>query len=178
MRPTFGMTTNLRSHSALGCSCVQGILLMTGGKPRFPAGPPCMVNKGKAKGLSRSHSTHPDQEPRTNAFAAGLESIPPDDWRRTWAADRTIMLRRTSKRVKEVVDKMCLPAVVRLSRSFWVDARNGTDAEKLQFVMRQLPLITDWLPHQHTRATALWNDRTRCREACRSAGAEPSADAP
>jgi hypothetical protein len=39
---------------------------------------------------------------------------------------------------------MCLPAVVRLSRSFWVDARNGTDAEKLQFVMRQLPLITAW----------------------------------
>ena len=37
-----------------------------------------------------------------------------------------------------------LPAVVRLSRSFWDDARNGTDAEKLQFVMRQLPLITAW----------------------------------
>ena len=31
----------------------------------------------------------------------------------------------TSKRVKEVVDKIRLPAVVRLSRSFWDDARNG-----------------------------------------------------
>ncbi len=52
------------------------------------------------------------------------------------------MLRRTSKRVKEVVDKMRLPAVVRLSRSFWNDARNSTTAEKLQFVMRQLTLMT------------------------------------
>ena len=52
------------------------------------------------------------------------------------------MLRRTSKRVKEVVDKMRLPAVVRLSRSFWNDARNGTAAKKLESVMRQLPLMT------------------------------------
>ncbi len=52
------------------------------------------------------------------------------------------MLKRTSKRVKEVVDKMRLPAVVRLSRSFWDDARNGTAAEKLLFVIRQLPLMT------------------------------------
>jgi len=48
------------------------------------------------------------------------------------------MLRRTSKRVKEVVDKMRLPAVVRLSTSFWDDARNGTEKEKRQFVLRQL----------------------------------------
>jgi hypothetical protein len=48
------------------------------------------------------------------------------------------MLRRTSKRVKEVVDKMRLPAVVRLSRSFWDDARNGTEQSKRQFVLRQL----------------------------------------
>jgi hypothetical protein len=39
------------------------------------------------------------------------------------------MLRRTSKRVKEVVDKMRLPAVVRLSRSFWDATRNGTEKE-------------------------------------------------
>ena len=58
-------------------------------------------------------------------FAAALEAIPSDDWCRTWAAGRTIMLRSTSKKVKEVVDKMRLPAVVRLSRSFWDDTRNG-----------------------------------------------------
>jgi Ran GTPase-activating protein (RanGAP) involved in mRNA processing and transport len=54
------------------------------------------------------------------------------------------MLRRTSKRVKEVVDKMRLPAVVRLSRRFWSDFRNGTAAEKLQFVLRQLTPLTTW----------------------------------
>jgi hypothetical protein len=54
------------------------------------------------------------------------------------------MLRRTSKKVKEVVDKMRLPAVVRLRRSFWNDARNDTAAEKLQLVMRQLTLMTGW----------------------------------
>ena len=41
-----------------------------------------------------------------------------NDWSRTWVADRTIMLRRTPKTVKEEVDKMRLPTVVRLSRSF------------------------------------------------------------
>jgi hypothetical protein len=75
-------------------------------------------------------------------FAAALEVNPSEDWCRTWAADRTIMLRRTSKRVKEVVDKMRLPAVVRLIRSFWGDARNGTEEAKLEFVMRQLALMT------------------------------------
>jgi Leucine-rich repeat (LRR) protein len=59
-----------------------------------------------------------------------------------WPADRTIMLRRTSKRVKEVVDKMRLPAVVRLRRSFWDDARNGTEKAKLEFVLRQLAAMT------------------------------------
>jgi hypothetical protein len=49
--------------------------------------------------------------------------------------DRTIVLRRTSKRIKEVVDKVRLPVVMRLSRSFWEDSHNGTDTEKLQFVI-------------------------------------------
>ena len=52
------------------------------------------------------------------------------------------MLRRTSKRVKEVVDKMCLPAVVRLSKSFSDDARNGTATAKRQFVLSQLEVMT------------------------------------
>jgi Ran GTPase-activating protein (RanGAP) involved in mRNA processing and transport len=77
-----------------------------------------------------------------DAFAAALEAIPAEDWCRTWAAGMTIMLRRTSKRVREVVDKMRLPAVVRLRWSFWDDARNGTAAEKLQVVMRQLAALT------------------------------------
>jgi small ubiquitin-related modifier len=81
--------------------------------------------------------------PAADDFAAALEAVPADDWSRTWAADRTITLRRTSKRVKEVVDKMRLPAVVLLSRSFWDDARNGTAAEKLDFVFKQLAALTD-----------------------------------
>jgi hypothetical protein len=90
---------------------------------------------------TRTTSPAPTTQPAllaTDYFAAALGALPPDDWSRTWAADRTIMLRRTSKRVKEVVDKMRLPAVVRLSRSFWDDARNGTENEKIQFVLRQL----------------------------------------
>ncbi len=38
------------------------------------------------------------------------------------------MMRRTSKRVKEVVDKMVLSVVVHLSKIFWYDARDDTDA--------------------------------------------------
>jgi hypothetical protein len=88
-------------------------------------------------------------------FAAALEAIPAEDWCRTWAAGRTIMLRRTSKRVKEIVDKMRLPAVVRLSRSCWGDTHNDTADEKRQFVLRQLPLMTAWVPYHHTRAAAV-----------------------
>jgi Ran GTPase-activating protein (RanGAP) involved in mRNA processing and transport len=54
------------------------------------------------------------------------------------------MMRRTSKRVKEAVDKMHLPAVVRLSRSFWCDARNGTGEAKLEFVFMKLEAMTAW----------------------------------
>jgi Ran GTPase-activating protein (RanGAP) involved in mRNA processing and transport len=77
-----------------------------------------------------------------DAFVAALGAVPAEDWCRTWAAGRTIVLRRTSKRVKEVVDKMRLPAVVRLSRSFWDDARNGTEEAKLELVLRQLAAMT------------------------------------
>ncbi len=77
-----------------------------------------------------------------DAFAAALGAIPADDWCRTWAADRTMMLRRTSKTVKGVVDKLRLPAFVCLSRSFLNDTCYGTAAEKLQFVFRQLVALT------------------------------------
>ncbi len=77
----------------------------------------------------------------TDAFAKALGALPAYEWSRTWAADRTIMLRMTSKRFKEVVDKMRLPAVVLLSRSFWGN-RNGTAAKKRQFVLKQLAAMT------------------------------------
>jgi hypothetical protein len=53
-----------------------------------------------------------------DAFAAALGAIPANDWWRTWAAGRTIMLRMTSKPVKNAVDKLRPPAIVRLSRAF------------------------------------------------------------
>ncbi len=77
-----------------------------------------------------------------DAFATPLDAVPAGDWCRTWAAGRTIMLRSTSKKVQEVVDKMRLPVVVRLNRSFRDDTRNVTTAEKLQFVMTQLVVFT------------------------------------
>jgi hypothetical protein len=97
------------------------------------------------KKRTRTTSPAPTTQPAllaADGFAAALGALPPDDWCRTWAAGRTIMLRRTSKIVKEVVDKMRLPAVVRLSRSFWDDARNGTEKEKRQFVLRQLTAMS------------------------------------
>jgi hypothetical protein len=107
------------------------------------------TEKGKQPAVQKKRTRTTRQAPTTrpallaaDLFVAVLGAIPDDDWSRTWAAGRTIMLRRTSKRVKEVVDKMRLPAVVRLSRSFWDDARNGTEKEKRQFVLRQVSAMS------------------------------------
>ena len=78
----------------------------------------------------------------TGAFAAALSSIPSDDWGRTWPAERTMMLRMTSKRVKEAVDKLRLPTVLNLNKAFWNDVRCGTPATKLQHILTQLDKMT------------------------------------
>jgi hypothetical protein len=78
----------------------------------------------------------------TGAFAAALSSIPSDAWGRTWPADRTMMLRRTSKRVKEAVDKLRLPTVLNLNKAFWNNLRYGTPADKLQHILTQLEKMT------------------------------------
>jgi Ran GTPase-activating protein (RanGAP) involved in mRNA processing and transport len=49
-------------------------------------------------------------------FVAALEVVPAEDWCRTWTACRTIMLLMTSKRVREIVVKIRLPAVIRLRK--------------------------------------------------------------
>jgi hypothetical protein len=87
-----------------------------------------------------------------DAFPAVLGSLPLELWEifimnSTWAADRTIMLRMTSKRVKELVDKMSPTVVVCWRRSFmeeeWYELRvNGTAAEKLLLVFRQLAVLS------------------------------------
>jgi len=78
-------------------------------------------------------------------FVIVLEAVPVEDWCRTWPAERTIMLRMTSKRVKEVVDKMRPPAVVRLCRKYWDDF-NSIQKLKLKpekILMRQLLSLVD-----------------------------------
>jgi len=65
----------------------------------------------------------------------------------------------TSKTVQEAVDKLCLPAVVPWSWSFWKAPTtqktkkhaelNDTAAEKLAFVFRQLAALTAWSHHQN-----------------------------
>jgi hypothetical protein len=58
--------------------------------------------------------------------------------------DRTIILRRTSKKVQGEEDKMRLPDVDRLRRSFLYNYRcvGSTTSEKLQFVLRKITLMT------------------------------------
>jgi hypothetical protein len=80
-------------------------------------------------------------------FAAVLSAVPDDDWIRTWAASKTIMLSMTSKGIKELLGKMRLPVDVYFSRSFWNNNRNGNSRadEKIQLVTRHLNvLVTKW----------------------------------
>ena len=67
-------------------------------------------DRGKVK-------TETDKVLDSDVFTTVLDAVPVEDWCRTWAAGRTIMLRWTSKKVKEVVDKVRLPTVVRWSRN-------------------------------------------------------------
>jgi hypothetical protein len=63
------------------------------------------------------------QEGQLAPLEEALGAIPAEDWGRTWSASRTIMLRNTSKKVKELLEKMSLPTVVRLRWSVWDDFR-------------------------------------------------------
>jgi hypothetical protein len=89
----------------------------------------------------------------SNAFAVALQTVPTEDWCRNWPSNRTIMLSKTSKEIKKIIDNMRLPADVRWSWRFWNDSSNGivskgdsrvsleascTTEEKLKFIMRRL----------------------------------------
>jgi hypothetical protein len=69
----------------------------------------------KATTTPRSRAAMPQHQfsPAADAFAAALEAVPADDWGRTWASDRTLMLRGTSKRFKDAVDKLRPPTIVK-----------------------------------------------------------------
>ena len=78
----------------------------------------------------------------SNAFTVALTTVPADDWGRTWAANRTIMLSKTSKEINQIINKMRLPADVCWRWRFWNNSQNGTTEEKLDFMMRQLKRMT------------------------------------
>ena len=94
--------------------------------------------------MKKSRTTLQTPLVAAGAFTAALAGVPAEDWCRTWPADTTIMLRRTSKTVKQTVDKMRLPSDVRLSRIFWCEHQILTDVEKRNLVMKQLSLMTAW----------------------------------
>jgi len=80
-------------------------------------------------------------------FVSVLSTVPEGDLYRTWSAKRTIMLRGTSKRVKELLDMMRLPVVVCLNMRFWNNIINDNSRanEKIQLVMMYLNvLVTKW----------------------------------
>lgn len=80
------------------------------------------------------------QQQSHSLFNKVIQIVPGVDLCNTWAADRTIMLRMTSKRVKEAIDKIRPPTEIILNKSFWTDSfhYNSTTNEKLEFIMRQL----------------------------------------
>jgi hypothetical protein len=86
--------------------------------------------------------TEQASEPPPDAFTAALVAIPADDWCRTWAENRTMLLRMTSKRVQEVVNRLRRPAVVKVRKAFRADTRHGTAAEQLQHILRQVEKMT------------------------------------
>ena len=101
----------------------------SGGKsktPRLPVAPPSSLG--------------------ADFFASALETLPADDWNRTWAADRTIMLRMTSKRVKNAVDKLCPPTiVVMLTQEELLDRYqiyNARPAFAVRHILKQLEKMT------------------------------------
>jgi Leucine Rich repeat len=77
--------------------------------------------------------------PADPLLVIALEAVPAEDWCRTWPDERTIMLRMTSKRVSNAVDKMRPPAVVCLCRKYWYNFN-----ARPEIVMRQLlSLVTN-----------------------------------
>jgi hypothetical protein len=80
-------------------------------------------------------------------LVALLATVPEEDWCRTWPACGTIMFRRTSKIVKEQVDKMRLPAVVCLYKH-WRSTRPSL-IEQTEIV-EQAPFDDSLVSHHDT----------------------------
>lgn len=72
-----------------------------------------------------------------NVFIEVLEKVPVDDWYRNWPADRTIMLSKTSKKIRNIINIMRIPAHVQLNWKYFNDSKI-----KLEFIMMQLQKMT------------------------------------
>jgi Ran GTPase-activating protein 1 len=83
-----------------------------------------------------------------SALVAALVAVPAEDLYRTWPAERTMIIRLTSRRVLEVVDKLRMPAVVRLSKIFWEEeAMNNNELlRKLEAIQARCSITRLYLP--------------------------------
>ena len=81
------------------------------------------------------------QQESHSLFTEVIQIVPGVDLCNTWAANRTIMLRMTSKKIKDAIDKIRPPTEVILNMSFWSDIRDCTASEKIQLVTRQLSML-------------------------------------
>jgi len=80
-----------------------------------------------------------------NRFTEALETVPADDWYRNWPANRTIMLSKTSKKIKNIINNMRIPTHVQLNWKFFNDSHNASSEVKevkLNFIMMQLNKMT------------------------------------
>lgn len=65
-----------------------------------------------------------------------LTVVPSEDWNRTWPADKTNMLRMTSKKVREKVDNIGLSTVVRFNMSLFDN--NQKHIQIIQLILNKL----------------------------------------
>jgi hypothetical protein len=110
------------------------------------------AQKGKQTTVGQRKKAHTTMQAATTAqttelaatFTAVLTAVPAESWSRNWPAERTIMLRMTSRIVKDIVDKLHPPAVVRWRMSFLDHGYDDdtTAAEKLKLVFRHLRTLT------------------------------------
>ena len=70
-----------------------------------------------------------------------LEIIPSYDLCRSWSADRTIMLRLTSKKVNDAIDKIKPPTIISFNNSFWNNSNNDI-AKKYELMIKYLSEIS------------------------------------
>lgn len=81
---------------------------------------------------------------KSRLFTEVLTTVPVEDWYRNWPADRTIMLSMTSNEIRNIINKMNIPAIVHWKWKFWSDPHNGSTKVKLEFIMKQL-MTTSYL---------------------------------